>query len=203
MTTTDYTWSFGMGMTAEELSNFPMPKCGEKYAGIWFGWRAFASLYFLAVAITSIVQDCEEGVGAWWLIYLTNWTLVLQIVYLHLSAWITRGYLLTKRTPKKVPTHYHIAWILQSVLASATTLVFLLYWALIHDGGAVKFVTINTHGVNFIAMLIDRGFSKQPARMMHFYYPMIYGIIFYLFSIMHEYAGLDNGHKDGNTCVYT
>jgi len=198
-------WSWLRALSLEltnlELNNFAKSRVVNHPMG-WAAWRTVAAVYFFAIFCASIDEMEQEGNGAWWLIYLTHWTLTVQVVYLVLAAACTWKYGLGQGELTQLPWLYAFTWILQNVLLAGTFLVFLLYWTLVYTGGAVPFLTTQVHGANFIAMLIDRFFTLQPVRFAHFYMPVLYAFTYFIWSIIQLYSGVDNGDYEGEA-VYT
>ena len=96
----------------------------------------------------------QNEYGYWW-IFLTNMTLTLQTIY-HIVSFIV-AYQASKAdsaTPKHVPRLAKIMWFLQSVSLPGSFFVAVLYWGLVFDG-TLKAVSTFTHGVNFVAMMVD------------------------------------------------
>jgi len=81
--------------------------------------------------------------------------------------------------------------------------VFALFWLLVYTGGTPRAWDVHAHGVNWVLMLCDRFFTEQPAYYIHFYQLQIYALVYVLFSIIHNYSGIDNGAADGSKLLYS
>jgi hypothetical protein len=68
-------------------------------------------------------------------------------------------------------------------------LVFVLYWGLVFDG-TIHLISVFTHGVNFIVMLIDTIINRQQLRMTHWLYFQCFTILYVIWTIIF-YATMD------------
>mmetsp|Transcript_40890 Transcript_40890/g.65734 ORF Transcript_40890/g.65734 Transcript_40890/m.65734 type:complete len:261 (-) Transcript_40890:72-854(-) len=196
----NFVWTkYRMLLTNSELNTFATARTDHPIS--WAVWRTLMACYFFAIMIWSIAADVESGNGAWWLIYLTHWTLLVLVVYQVCAATCTWMYGLRMLNIREQPKLFTVTWHLQNILLAAAPLVFILYWGLVYDGGTVRFLTTQTHGANALAIAIDCFFSCQPKRFEHFYQPVIYALIYTIFSIIQEYTGIDNGSLEG-TSIY-
>ena len=82
-------------------------------------------------------------------------TLTLQTIY-HIVSFIVafQASKADSAIPKHVPRLAKIMWFLQSVSLPGSFFVFVLYWGLVFDG-TLKAISTCTHGVNFVAMMVD------------------------------------------------
>jgi len=55
-------------------------------------------------------------------------------------------------------------------------------------------VSFLLHGVNAILTVIDVGVSASPYRLAHVYQPLILALVYSIWTIIHAYARIDNGH---------
>ena len=96
----------------------------------------------------------QNEYGYWW-IFLTHMTLTLQTIY-HIVSFIVafQASKADSAIPKHVPRLAKIMWFLQSVSLPGSFFVFVLYWGLVFDG-TLKAISTCTHGVNFVAMMVD------------------------------------------------
>ena len=74
--------------------------------------------------------------------------------------------------------------------------VTILYWSLLYRGGSVDPADVHTHGVNAAIALIDIIFSGVPVRILHFIYPVLFGITYSVFSGIYFAAGGTNARGD-------
>lgn len=190
----------GMALNNSQLNSFAKAKFENTMA--WAVYRSFAAVYFFAILIWSITAT-SVGVNAdYWFIYLTNWTLLWEVIYLCLACACTWKYGFDKGTLRETPALFTVTWVFQNIAMGATFIVCVLYWVLVYSGGTVFVLGVHVHGINWIMMLIDRFLTRQPIYYSHVYQPMIYALVYSIWSIIHSYSGIDNGSRKG-TYIYT
>lgn len=148
----------------------------------------------LAVFIWSVAQFP----GRCYLIYLTNISLIIEVVHLAFAAYTT-GAGRYREAKSPTPWFAKATWVLQDIMLSASVLVFLLYWTLVYGGGTPRPLTPFTHGYNFIAMAIDQILTNQPVRPWHFVYFIAYAILYLVWSAIFYASGL---RCDGERYIY-
>ena len=57
---------------------------------------------------------------------------------------------------------------------------------------ASSFLDINIHGINTLIMIVDNFLSAVPIRIMHVIYPILYGLIYVLFSLIYYATDTEN-----------
>uniref|UniRef100_A0A7S3YXL4 Glycerophosphocholine acyltransferase 1 n=1 Tax=Lotharella globosa TaxID=91324 RepID=A0A7S3YXL4_9EUKA len=193
------TWSFTF--KDDEVGEF----VGCRISDSLLSWALFRSLYavFMFVVLVLCAIQYSLFMGGQWLYFLTMWTFIIQTFYAIFSAYATWAYgYFAQYDPEPLrdpPGIFYALWITENLLLSFTFFVFIGFWAIVFPAGVVlDFTIVATHGVNWVLMLTDRYFSTMPAvRMKHVYVPITYGMIYYLWSIIHAYSGLDNGPIEG------
>lgn len=108
-----------------------------------------------------------------------------------------------------------IQWLLYYFGVHMAVTVCILYWALLYNGGPVDGVNIHTHLLNGIIAVIDVLFSGVPVRFLHFIYPVLFGIVYAVFTGIYFAAGgtnavgdpyvyrvLDYGNSPGTATAY-
>jgi len=159
-------------------------------------FQLFEALAILGIFIWSVYYEnecCKCGVK--WFIFLTHWSLFLQLVYTWVSLFTTwrANAMKEGRVPKreKIPWYAGLTWVLQDILLPLTFFVFSLYFGLIlpakEDGGVLA-LSFFTHGVNFVIMLLDMFLSRQPYYLLHGFYIAFllagYTIFTYVYHIL-------------------
>ena len=114
-----------------------LPPCGYIAAR----WVLFT--VWLVVSVISIADHvtAEDTIDAHYVIYLTHWTLLLECAYFGAAALVSSLAVyseLPEAKGGKTPWFARLAYALQAVTYCATFLVFVLYWALVYDGGTVR-----------------------------------------------------------------
>jgi len=163
--------------------------------GWFFGVRVALALFWLGISIWSMVDhvnnDMEPNPQFW--IYLTNWTMLFELFYLVLVATLTGlalyGTDVEDGKGDETPHFVRIALAMQAVTYIASFFVFVLYWALVYDGGTLLALSYFTHGVNFLVALADFLLAGLPMRVAHIWAPLAYGLTYVIFSIIYDLAG--------------
>lgn len=158
----------------------------------FFAIRVMLMLIWLGVFVWSLaVSDSLPH----YTIYLTNWTLMLELFYFMCAAFATGMAIFSSRpdgTGKDTPWFVRLPYALQPVVVLASMLVFLLYWLLVYDGTSYPISPV-THGVNFLLALIDLLICRNPLYCSHILMPMLYSLIFIVFSLVYwSTGGLNN-----------
>ena len=89
-------------------------------------------------------------------------------------------------TPKKLPLHVKILWVLFTIVYDVNVVVVTLYWSVLNNGRPVTFYRINPHGVIFILLLVDFTFHLIPVRILHVVYTCGFAAAFLVFSVVHD-----------------
>lgn len=88
------------------------------------------------------------------------------------------------------------SWVIFTIAANIAPLVTALYWCFDYvPGQYLDASNVNAHAVNSVLMFIDVMISNVPFRIFHAIYPMLYGLIYTLFTIVYWAAGGLN-HKN-------
>jgi hypothetical protein len=147
---------------------------------------------------------------AFYLAYLTHWSLLLSLIYLTLSLFnsSTRSYKARKadgnnnnEDESKATTAsciIKLTWALFTVTVHAEILVTLLFWLLVYDKNyETSYPTIMSHGVVFVFLVIDGlVINRIPVRIKHFLFCSLYYLLYTLWSYIHSLTGIENPDKD-------
>ena len=98
-------------------------------------------------------------------------------------------------------TWYHgLLWVAHDTVSGAAPVVTIIYFAFLYPSlldenseFAGSALDINLHGINSVIMLVDNFVSAVPVRLMHIIYPMIYGLIYVVWSLIYFY--MDKGNN--------
>lgn len=87
----------------------------------------------------------------------------------------------------KFPIYFTAVWILYNIASLGSFLVTIVYYAVLwpnrEDKGPAQLDDIQVHGINSVLILIEHCISAVPIRILHVIYPMIYGLVYVIFSI--------------------
>jgi len=174
---------------------------------IWFAvYRLLVALYAVALWFWCWSWYIVREKTGYFFIYLTYWSLSIEVVYLVLSAIIsiriktTRLNINTSDKHVKIPHLVFTSWILMNLIYVVSLVVFLLYWGLVFNG-TTSATTAQAHGVNFLLMLIDVFLSGAPYRILHFYVPVMYSVVYLIFNAVYVMSGGVN--ETGSHYVYS
>ena len=147
----------------------------------FLAFRVLLALFWTGITIWSMVDhkanDLETAPEFY--IYLTNWSLLIEWFYLVSATFVTRMALRKpKRTaldgaPSKTPLFARITYAAQVETYVLSFFVFVLYWALVYDGGTIHALSVFTHGVNFLVALADCLVAGIPMRLVQFWLPFV------------------------------
>jgi hypothetical protein len=161
------------------------------------------ALAIVGILIWSVYyeNDCCNC-GAKWFIFLTHWSLTLQLVYVWLSLFTTVRANALKEDGGSMPWYARLTWMLQDILLPLTFFVFILYFALILPaaGGSPKAISFFTHGANFVIMLLDMLLSRQPYYLLHGVYVAFFLAGYAIFTYV--YHKLEGTSCLGNPYIY-
>lgn len=100
------------------------------------------------------------------------------------------------RHPRMLIITCKASWVLCTIAANVAPLVTALYWAFDYvPGQYLDASNVNAHAVNSVLMIIDIMVCNIPVRIFHVVYPMMYGLIYTIFTIVYWAVGGRN-HKN-------
>ncbi|KAL1528991.1 hypothetical protein AB1Y20_010312 [Prymnesium parvum] len=163
---------------------------------LFLSLRVLLAAFWTGVLAWSLVDHFDkpaEPDAEWW-IYLTNWSLLFEWVYLLLAALLallSRGSLLRDGHGAHTPALARVAYGMQAATYTISFIVFALYWTLDHDydKGSVDGITFVTHGVNFLVALVDLLIAGLPVHKAHIWVPCVFAVTYVLFTIIYDMSG--------------
>jgi hypothetical protein len=165
-------------------------------------WRAILSCTMLVGFGLSLSKDIIDSIGAWYPIYLTNWTLFIENCYLILAFVIALGiYLSPPISESRQPLSTKVAWLLRSIGQPGALVVTIAYWSVVSQG-TPSLSTIWVHAINSIVVCLDIITSCYEIRLAHYLYLLIYGVIYVVWSIIHYQANIRNGPPPSQRYIY-
>jgi hypothetical protein len=136
----------------------------------------------------------------YYLAYLTNWNLLMSVLYFVFSITNTMLAAWTPQPPDTLPACSRIrwTWILYEIALHSEVLVSIMFWALVYKpGSTVTFQTVAPHCAVAAAVWIDGTFvNRIPLRLMHWF-----GVIFpwdclmVLWLVIQAFAGVGNPYE--------
>ena len=179
-----------------------------QFQWVYLLYRWLASFLFIAVIIDNGVVTSSLH----WFTFATNWSVFMLNVYLLWAALATTYKMLREHAcgnkPIEIAKQYHdfddtpmvsvccvgtkdwpswyqkIQWALFYVAVSSALTVSFLYWVFVYDStsSSINFANIGVHALNAVLMFFDIFFSGTPMRILHFYFSLIFGVIFISFT---------------------
>jgi len=183
-------------------------RCCMRHTGVYSACELLAALFITAIFAWSLyVEFVDPGnCGLKYFIFLTHWSLMLQVVYAWLSWYTTRqaNAMREERIKKRdrMPWYAVLTWVLQDILLPLTFFVFMLYFVVVlpTEERTPMLVSYFTHGANFATMVLDVFLSRQPYYILHGFYFAFFAAIYAAFS----YFYFRQGGTDcrGNPYIY-
>jgi len=164
-------------------------------------YRVVLASLMVAGIVAHIVKFSETNPGHKWLIYMTNQGITLLTLHYVLYALIViSNYLLPRgfTYTGSLPLIYKISWGLQNMSSSAAIFITIIYWAILHpivlkeglmSGAYYQFLNVFLHLLNTLSYLLDIFITARPTRIHHFYWPIVFGLWYMIFSIIYWAAG--------------
>ncbi|XP_074654578.1 protein rolling stone-like, partial [Tubulanus polymorphus] len=83
-----------------------------------------------------------------------------------------------------IPWNFKLDWLLYSICSVAAIMVTTVYYALLFPTGqqAPSVRDINVHIMNSVIVFLEILLAAYPVRLLHFIYPVSYGLIYVMFS---------------------
>jgi hypothetical protein len=186
-------------------------------------YRVCLALYLMAWLI---VHAVTSSFGAHYLIFISQWSYI--ILTLNYLLWASMAVIYTivayffKRNLKaalprshdkmtyteyyrqdKTPWFIKIMWCLHNVAIIATVPVVAVYWAAEYTPGqTLEAASLHIHGVNLFLVLVDLVIARVPILLFHFFYPMIYALVYVIFIVVYWAAG-GTHPTTGNNYIYS
>ncbi|PVD19884.1 hypothetical protein C0Q70_20377 [Pomacea canaliculata] len=133
-----------------------------------------------------------------WLTYWSFFTLTARFIVTAVNAW--RYIVFTRRSPD-MPVLYKIQWLLQNMSNCSAVIVAGLYWIVLYSGQPDTFISINSHALNSVLVIVDVMVSRAPVRVQHLVYTFLFMLVFTIFTVVYWAAGGTN-HK-GQHYIYS
>ncbi|XP_021365045.1 protein rolling stone-like [Mizuhopecten yessoensis] len=179
--------NFGLGHKQPRL--FVTSQCGPSV--IYPIWTILWLVYRVIWIILDIYWDAEDGdlPDSMWLVFLTNWSYLL----LHIaSTWdfiSTHVVNLSQTNIKKgeresMPWYLMVDWILFNTLNVVGFFVTIVYYGVLTTVASPS--SINKHAMNSVFIFINFFLCAKPVRILHFYQPLTFILMFGIFSLIYQ-----------------
>ncbi|CRL01831.1 CLUMA_CG015062, isoform A [Clunio marinus] len=169
-------------------------------------YRWILSFYFNFVLVLSIYTGEECKQLEFYLIYLTNWNVILNAITSLFGAILVTFYYKVKisfeNEENRMPKSFKIYWLLTTLSTVVSISLSCIYWPLIYTGRDKGLNDALTHAGNAIVFFIDIFVNAHPPRYGHFVYPLSFGVFYgYFFSL--PYTLLGGVDRDYNNYIYS
>jgi hypothetical protein len=158
-------------------------------------YRWILASYFVFVLVNSLVTSVGCNRIEWWIIYLTNWNVILNVVSSILAATLVTLYYRNHYNftdSQEMPLAFKISWLLTNLSTNASIMAMFVYWTFIYVGKDNDLNNVLVHGGNAIVMFIDLFIYAYPPKFSHFVYPMAFGLFYSAFSSIYTFSGGTN-----------
>ena len=166
-------------------------------------WRFFLAVVMMIGFGLELSSDIHDGVGPWYPIYLTNWSLFLDNLYLNASFAIALSIYLKSPDPGSAqPWSTKTIWGVRSVAQQGALVVTISYWALEYDG-ILTLKTIWVHLFNSIVVVLDILTSCYEVRLLHYTYALASGTLYVVWSVIHYVLCIGTGPPPTQRYIYS
>ncbi|XP_063838998.1 protein rolling stone-like [Ostrinia nubilalis] len=178
-------------------------KLSDFYASSWQRGDSALPLLVLrlllaAAAVGILAWSVAEGASPYWLIYLTNWGL-LMVTMMTLSGLLVSGIIFVKKpsetSDSDIPWYISMYWLLYNSAVSLAIMITALYWILLYDSELsaesprMFWLDLSTHGFNSCIAFLEVALSRTPVRFLNFYQPLGIGLWYAAFTAIYYAAG--------------
>ncbi|OWR43539.1 hypothetical protein KGM_215657 [Danaus plexippus plexippus] len=163
----------------------------------------------LACVATGIfVWSLTSGVSSYWLIYLTNWGLLL-VTSMTLSGLLISilGVCHKLKDGSDLPWYISMYWFLYNICIAIAIMITGLYWILLYnpddqsvESPEVFWLDVATHGLNSCVVFAEVILSRTPLMLLHIYQPLGLGLWYAAFTGIYYAAGGTDSF--GNPFIY-
>ncbi|KAH8308136.1 hypothetical protein KR059_006930, partial [Drosophila kikkawai] len=177
----------------------------EPKSQIFLVYRCLLGVFFGSGSVSYTVIHFQRGHC---FIYLTNWCFFLCAFTSAYAAILQTVYHFQKKS--WVPSSWAIKcyWACFWITLCTEHVVTFAYWALIYPSARVRknptcvsiLYNIWTHALPLIVLTVDNFVVAQPARLLHFVYPVGFCLIYLGFTIIYYLAG--GVDFKGRTTIY-
>ena len=165
---------------------------------LWYiTYKVFITILLCCLTTAHVVSTVDR-LGTKWLIFLTNQGMLLLILHnlVHLFIIMKKRLFPSPLHLPQLPLIYKISWSLQTI--TSALFISILYWSLVHRYVVEHKLLLNPadwvynfflHAFNTVSCLLDLLLSARPISLFHAYLPVIFGLIYSLFSLIYWLCG--------------
>ncbi|XP_062127035.1 protein rolling stone [Drosophila sulfurigaster albostrigata] len=181
--------------------------CTKSMAYLFYRW--FMALFFIGVVIESMWPQADDETSYWlYFIYMTNWGIWMCMLTNLLGAiLVTIWHYHPEYSDKLLNMEawlspFRIYWSMHIITLVLSIVITIIYWSILYDANesALDATNVLTHGFNSICMFIDLWIVAHPLRLLHAFLPVVFGVIYAIFSYIYQMCGGIN--KKGKPYIY-
>ncbi|XP_041349772.1 protein rolling stone-like isoform X2 [Gigantopelta aegis] len=182
---------------------FAQSQCGNQ---IWYiVWKVFGVIFTVSITAISIALASSHvetsADSAKWLIYQSNWSLLMLtasavvefVIAVHVQQH--RQHLITgKPGSHQMPWELKLCWVLYNISTPAAFFATIIFWSVVHTHSSHSFLYLSllSHGLNAIYALLNLIITAIPSRILHFYQPLGYALLYVIFTAIYQLSGGTN-----------
>ncbi|KAL7739157.1 hypothetical protein ACLKA6_010380 [Drosophila palustris] len=172
-------------------------------------YRWFIALFFIGVVIESMWPQTDDESSYWlYFIYMTNWGIWMCMLTNLLGAILVTIWHYHPEYSDKLlnmqawASPFRIYWSMHIITLVLSIVITIIYWSILYDANESSLDATNvlTHGFNSICMFIDLWIVAHPLRLLHVFLPVLFGIVYAIFSYIYQMCGGIN--KKGKPYIY-
>ena len=93
---------------------------------------------------------------------------------------------------------YKMSWVASNCAFDLALFISVIYWSVLHrfvqsqhllKTKEAVYLNFFIHGVNSISCLVDVFLNRRPIKALHFYFAMVYGVLYAVFSVVYWQLG--------------
>ncbi|XP_073823059.1 protein rolling stone [Musca autumnalis] len=171
-------------------------------------YRLFLAGFFIAVVIDSMIDHYNNASFGLYFIYMTNWGILMCMITNVYAAilvliWHYRpDYADKLLNLESLTSPFRIYWGIHITTLVVSIVITIIYWSLLYDVNESNLNATNilTHVFNSVCMFVDLLIVAHPLRLLHMFLPVVFGIIYAIFSAIYQLSG---GHNiKGKPYIY-
>ncbi|KAJ2948097.1 hypothetical protein O0L34_g9893 [Tuta absoluta] len=194
------------GLACDEGSLFYLSPCQTSESTVPL---LIVRVFLLALALIAILySQITYGINGWWnwwYIYLTHWGMINVLFSITFSVVVScMAYRYASDEDAgddDIKWYVKVYWVLYNIAKPFSLLITIFFWSVLYTKGDSIPLALCGHGTNTVVMMTLLLSSRQPSRILHFYQPFIFAVVWATFSIIYYHAGGTN--TAGKKYIYT
>ncbi|XP_041349791.1 protein rolling stone-like [Gigantopelta aegis] len=172
---------------------------------VYLVWRLIWMLYHCGAIVASGILERHYATTTSnrvkWFIFLTNWaylTLTLAVIadFAAVTYFRCAARAVNNDNAVKMPWFLKVVWLLFNISNAIGIEISIIYWGLIHDVewglAGYRILPFLTHGMNTLYIVLNLLVTGIPVRLLHFWQPLTFGLVYGVFSLAYTMAGETN-----------